>query len=69
MLLTQTCLFPFALTLPFASLFWPFGFRFCVIADIAVGFCEVTPSYARICREGRVTNHKERQHVSVSLYR
>lgn len=67
MLLTQTCWFPLALTLPFASLSGPYAFRFHVIADVAMGFCEVTRVCARICREGKVTNHKERQHVSVSL--
>ena len=67
MLLTQTCFFPLALTLPFASLSWPFGFRFHVIADVAIGFCEVTRIYARICREGKVTDHKEKQHISVNL--
>jgi len=66
MLLTQTCLFPLAFTLPFASLSWPFGFRFRVIADVATGFCEVTPIYARICREGKVTDQKERRHLSVT---
>lgn len=69
MLLTQTCLFPLALTLPFASLPWPFGFRFHVIADVAIAFCDITPICARICREGKVTDHKERQHVSVNLWR
>lgn len=73
MLHTQTCLFPLALTLLFAFLSWPFGFTFHVIADVAIGFCEVTPIYARmksgqrICREGKVTDHKERQHIRVNL--
>lgn len=66
-LLTQTCLSPLALTLPFAPLSWPFGFRFHVIADAAIGFCEVAPIYARICREGKATDHKERQHIRVNL--
>lgn len=67
MLSTQTCLFPLALTIPFASLSWPFAFRFHGTADVAIGFCEVTPVYARIRREGKVTDHKERQHVSVNF--